>query len=71
VPTVLHARGYRIKGGNVMDAVFDATALHLWVSYAGGGKEAYQRPYVFLDLAALDADRDGQPDFVPPSAGTK
>jgi isopenicillin-N N-acyltransferase-like protein len=53
-----------IKGANVMNAVFDATALRLWVSYAGGGKEAYQRPYVFLDLATLDADGDGHPDIV-------
>ena len=53
-----------IKGGNVMNAVFDATALRLWVSYAGGGQEAYQRPYVHLDLATLDADHDGKPDFV-------
>jgi isopenicillin-N N-acyltransferase-like protein len=60
-----------IKGGNVMDAVFDATALRLWVSYAGGGKEAYQRPYVFLDLATLDADGDGHPDFATAGAGTK
>jgi len=52
-----------IKGGNVMNAVFDATALRVWVSYAGGGKEAYQRPSVFLDLATLDADADGQPDL--------
>ncbi|MFM1767996.1 MAG: hypothetical protein RJA22_525 [Verrucomicrobiota bacterium] len=52
-----------IKGGNVMNAVFDATALRLWVSYAGGGREAYQRPYVHLDLATLDADADGRPDF--------
>jgi len=59
-----------IKGGNVMDAVFDATALRLWVSYAGGGKEAYQRPYVFLDLATLDADGDGRPDFVRAQATT-
>ncbi len=53
-----------IKGGNVMNVVFDATALRLWVSYAGAGKEAYQRPYVLLDLATLDADGDGHPDFV-------
>ena len=53
-----------IKGGNVMNAVFDATALRLWVSYAGAGQEAYQRPYVHLDLATLDADHDGNPDFV-------
>jgi hypothetical protein len=45
-----------------MNAVFDATALRVWVSYAGAGQEAYQRPYVFLDLATLDADADGQPD---------
>jgi hypothetical protein len=44
-----------IKGGNVMNVVFDATALRLWVSYAGGDKEAYQRPYVFLDMTKLDA----------------
>jgi hypothetical protein len=53
-----------IKGGNVMNAVFDATALRVWVSYAGGGQEAYQRPYVFLDLTTLDADADGQPDLL-------
>jgi isopenicillin-N N-acyltransferase like protein len=52
-----------IKGGNVLNAVFDATALRVWVSYAGDGKEAYQRPYVFADLAALDGDGDGVPDL--------
>lgn len=52
-----------IKGGNVMNVVFDATALRLWVSYAGGDKEAYQRPYVLLELAKLDSDGDGKPDF--------
>jgi hypothetical protein len=48
-----------IKGGNVVNVVYDATALRLWVSYAKGEKEAYQRPYVFIDLRALDADGDG------------
>jgi isopenicillin-N N-acyltransferase-like protein len=52
-----------IKGGNVMNAVFDATAMRLWVSYAAGKTEAYKRPYVFLDLAKIDADKDGQPDW--------
>jgi len=52
-----------IKGGNVLDAVFDATALRLWVSYAGGGLEAYQRPFVFLDVTRLDGDGDGRPDL--------
>jgi hypothetical protein len=52
-----------IKGGNVLNAVFDATALRLWVSYAGGGLEAYQRPFVSLDLTKLDADGDGRSDL--------
>jgi hypothetical protein len=52
-----------IKGGNVVNVVYDATALQLWVSYARGNKEAYQRPYVFLDLKTLDADQDGRPDL--------
>jgi hypothetical protein len=47
------ANSIPIRGGNVLNAVFDATALRLWVSYAGSGKEAYQRPYVFLDLQPL------------------
>lgn len=52
-----------IKGGNVTNIVYDATGLRMWVSYAGGNLEAYQRPYVFLDLRTLDADHDGQPDL--------
>jgi hypothetical protein len=59
------ANSIPIKGGNVVNTIFDATALRLWVSYAGAGLEAYQRPYVFLDLARLDADADGRPDFGP------
>jgi len=57
------ANSIPIQGGNVMNAVFDATGLRLWVSYARGDKEAYQRPYVFLDLAQLDVDGDSKPDF--------
>lgn len=53
-----------IKGGNVLNAVFDATATRLWVAYAGGKLEAYQRPAVFLDLTKLDGDGDGVPDLV-------
>ena len=52
-----------IKGGNVVNVVYDATALRLWISYAKGDLEAYQRPYVFLDLKTLDADQDGKPDL--------
>jgi isopenicillin-N N-acyltransferase-like protein len=57
-----------IKGGNVLNAVFDATALRLWVTYAGTDAEAYQRPFVFLDLAILDGDGDGHPDLMEKSA---
>ena len=52
-----------IKGGNVVNVVYDATALRLWVSYAKGDQEAYLRPYVSLDLKTLDADQDGKPDL--------
>ena len=37
-------------GGNVMNVVYDATDLELWVAYAEGSDEAYQRTYVHLDL---------------------
>lgn len=52
-----------IRGGNVMNVVYDATALRMWFSYAKGEQEAYQRPYAFLDVKALDADHDGRPDL--------
>jgi len=42
-----------IKGGNVMNIVYDATALKLWISYAKDDQEAYKRPYGFLDLNML------------------
>lgn len=57
------ANSIPIKGGNVMNAVFDGTGLRMWVSYAHGTQEAYQRPYVHLDLMALDGDGDGKPDL--------
>lgn len=46
-----------IKGDNVINAVYDATALKMWVSYAKGKVEAYQRPYVEVDLAAVEGFR--------------
>jgi len=52
-----------IKGGNVVNVVYDATALRLWVSYAKDDLEAYQRPYVFFDLKAMDADGNGKADL--------
>jgi hypothetical protein len=52
-----------IKGGNVENVVYDATALRMWVSYAKSGKEAYTRPYTYIDLRKIDADGDGKPDL--------
>jgi hypothetical protein len=51
-----------IRGHNVMNVVYDATALRFWVSYAKGECEAYLRPYTLVDLKTIDADRDGKPD---------
>jgi hypothetical protein len=61
--SVLECEGVRVPLVVVLNVVFDATALRLWVSYAGDGKEAYQRPYVITDLAALDGDGDGVADL--------
>jgi isopenicillin-N N-acyltransferase like protein len=51
-----------IKGGNVVNVVYDATDLRMWISYAHADQEAYQRPYVAIDLKTLDADGDGSND---------
>ena len=38
-------------GGNLLNAVYDATALECWVAYANGRDEcAYRRPYVHIKL---------------------
>jgi len=39
-----------IKGVNVLDVVYDATALEFWVSYAKKDVEAYKRPFVHVKL---------------------
>jgi isopenicillin-N N-acyltransferase-like protein len=39
-----------IKGANVLDVVYDATALEFWVSYAKKEVEAYKRPFVHVKL---------------------
>jgi isopenicillin-N N-acyltransferase like protein len=39
-----------IKGTNVLDVVYDATALEFWVSYAKKDVEAYKRPFVHVRL---------------------
>lgn len=45
------AKKIPIKGGNVVIAVYDATALKMWVSYAHDKTEAYQRPFAYVDLS--------------------
>ena len=64
------ANSIPIKGGSVVNVVYDATALRMWVTYARGNEEAYQRPSVFLDLRTLDANKDGQPDINVPATKT-
>jgi hypothetical protein len=44
------ARQIPIRGGNVVNVVYDATALRMWVAYASGTEEAYRQPAAFLDL---------------------
>ena len=44
------ARQIPIRGGNVVNVVYDATALRMWVAYASGIEEAYKQPAAYLDL---------------------
>ena len=47
-----------IKGGNVLDVVYDATSLELWVAFAEKDIEAYKRPFIHFDMKDyLDFDR--------------
>ncbi|MCL4408532.1 MAG: C45 family peptidase [Thermotogae bacterium] len=39
-----------MHGSNVLNVVYDATTLKVWISYAHGDREAFQRPYFFVDL---------------------
>jgi isopenicillin-N N-acyltransferase-like protein len=39
-----------IKGTNVLDVIYDATALEFWVSYAKKDVEAYKRAFVHVKL---------------------
>ena len=39
-----------IKGGNLLDVVYDATALEFWVSYAKKQEEAYKRPFIHVKM---------------------
>jgi len=57
-----------IKGSNVVNVVFDGTALRLWIAYAQADREAYLSPYVRIDLNGLDGDADGRPDLAEGAA---
>ncbi len=39
-----------IKGANLLDVVYDATALEFWVSYAKGQEEGYKRPFIHVKM---------------------
>jgi hypothetical protein len=47
------ARQIPIRGGNVVNVVYDATALRMWITYASGTSEAYQQPAAYLELKTL------------------
>ena len=36
--------------GNLLNVVYDATDLELWVAYAEKSECAYRRPYIYVNL---------------------
>lgn len=56
------ANSIPILGDNVVNVVYDATALEFWCAYAEGDEEAYTQPYVRVKPLAMDGDGDGIPD---------
>lgn len=49
-------------GGNLMNVVYDATSLELWVAYAEKDECAYRRPYVHInvkDYMPYDPKKEG------------
>ena len=49
------ARAIATHGSNVVNVVYDATDLKLWVAFANGTSEAYLQPFVNVDLHGFDA----------------
>lgn len=45
------SREVATKGGNLLNVVYDATDLEVWVAYAEKDENAYLRPYVHLKLS--------------------
>lgn len=60
-----------IKGGNVLDVVYDATDLRLWVAYAEQASEAYKQTFVPVDLNQYLAYNPAAHAVVASVAGTK
>ncbi len=56
------ANSIPIKGDNVVDVVYDATALEFWCAYAEADQEAYTQPYVHVQPLTFDGDGDGISD---------
>ena len=55
------SRTVATKGGNLLNAVYDATALELHVAYAEKDENAYLRPYVHIrlgDFLPYDAENE-------------
>ncbi|NIA28438.1 MAG: hypothetical protein GWP06_00830 [Actinobacteria bacterium] len=44
------SRAVADEGGNLVDVVYDATALEMWVAFAEKDKDASTRPYVHINL---------------------
>jgi hypothetical protein len=57
------ARAIATHGSNVVNVVYDATDLKLWVALANGTSEAYLEPFVSVDLHGFDGDGDGLSDL--------
>jgi isopenicillin-N N-acyltransferase-like protein len=58
-PTVAQAISVNnAMSSNLMDAVYDATTLEMWVAYAEGLDRAANRPFVYFDLNELTCTYD-------------
>lgn len=58
------ANAIATHGGNVVNAIYDATDLEFWVAYANGTGEAYVQPYAHGSLTGFDGDADGIGDLL-------
>ena len=44
------SRAVADEDGNLMDVVYDATTLEMWIAYANGSEDASKQEYVHLSL---------------------